>query len=51
MVYSITYYEIGKDGCSDKETHECNWMSEVNVIVGNGLEKGYIVMVEKIKKE
>lgn len=52
MVYRVTYFKKEEDGWAIYwETHECNWLSEVNVIVGNGLEEGYMVVVEKIKKE
>ena len=48
--WAYTFNEM-KDGYYGEEAHECNWMSEVNVIVGNGLEKGCIVMVERVKKK
>ena len=48
--WAYTFNEM-KDGYYDEEAYECNWMSEVNVIVGNGLEEGYKIMVERIRKE
>lgn len=53
MVYRITYFDMddGREIAVVYEEHECNWLSEVNVIVGNGLEEGYKIMVERIRKE
>lgn len=46
MEYKITYY----DNLSNKVgEHRCNWLSEVNLIVANGLENEYDIIVEKIE--
>lgn len=46
MEYKITYY----DDLSNKVgEHRCNWLSEVNLIVANGLENGYDIIVKKIE--
>lgn len=45
MEYRITYYD---DLSNQIAEHKCNWLSEVNLIVANGLENGYTVIVEKV---
>lgn len=46
--YKIVYLD---ELSNEIEKHYCNWSSELSVIVSTGVERGYIVMVEMIKKK
>lgn len=46
--YKIVYLD---ELSNEIEKHYCNWNSELSVIVSTGVEKNYIVMVERVKKK
>ena len=47
MEYEIIYF----DELSVCGKYRANWQSEINVIVGTGLEEGYEVLVRKVNYE
>lgn len=48
MEYEIIYFDELSNECGK---HKAKWQSEVNVIVGTGLEEGYEVWVRKVNYE
>lgn len=48
MEYEIIYFDELSNECGK---YRANWQSEINVIVGTGLEEGYEVWVRKVKNE
>ena len=49
MGYTIIY--INKELFEIAEEHKANWYSEVCVIVNNGLEQGYDILIEGSENE
>ena len=48
MEYEIIYFDELSNVCGK---YKANWQSEVNVIVGNGLEEGYEVWVRRYERK
>lgn len=48
MEYEIIYFDELSNVCGK---YKANWQSEVNVIVGTGLEEGYEVWVRRYERK